>query len=120
MFIWLVSGAPGKFVFRKLISYYSNDQNYSFLCNCLASQTGPPSKPKTVLEALEQRMQKYLITSEQAAKEGSSGKSRRMGRIAKQYKDAIRNHKAGRPVNFDELPVPPGFPPIPGIARGCS
>ncbi|XP_076812030.1 coiled-coil and C2 domain-containing protein 1-like isoform X1 [Clavelina lepadiformis] len=86
----------------------------------VASQTGPPSKPKTVLEALEQRMQKYLITSEQAAKEGSSGKSRRMGRIAKQYKDAIRNHKAGRPVNFDELPVPPGFPPIPGMKENLQ
>uniref|UniRef100_A0A8D0DXS0 Coiled-coil and C2 domain-containing protein 1B n=1 Tax=Salvator merianae TaxID=96440 RepID=A0A8D0DXS0_SALMN len=33
-----------------------------------------------------------------------------------QYQDAIRACKAGRKVNFAELPVPPGFPPIPGMA----
>jgi len=32
-----------------------------------------------------------------------------------QYQDAIRAHRAGRRVDFAELPVPPGFPPIPGL-----
>ena len=78
-------------------------------------QPSAPTRPKTVLEALEQRMTKYQASSDEATKEGNGGKARRMGRIVKQYKDAIRSHKAGRPVNFDELPVPPGFPPIPGM-----
>lgn len=33
-----------------------------------------------------------------------------------QYQDAIKSHKAGRPVAFEELPTPPGYAPIPGVA----
>lgn len=33
-----------------------------------------------------------------------------------QYQDAIKSHKAGKPVAFEELPTPPGYPPIPGVA----
>ena len=33
-----------------------------------------------------------------------------------QYQDAVKNHKAGRPVAFEELPTPPGYAPIPGVA----
>ena len=33
-----------------------------------------------------------------------------------QYQDSIKNHKAGKPVAFDELPTPPGYAPIPGVA----
>ena len=33
-----------------------------------------------------------------------------------QYQDAIKNHKAGKPVAFEELPTPPGYAPIPGVA----
>lgn len=29
-------------------------------------------------------------------------------RIIKQFQDAIKAHKAGRVVNFEELPTPPG------------
>lgn len=39
----------------------------------------------------------------------------RFGRIVKQYEDAIKKHKSGKPVPFDELPTPPGFGPIPGV-----
>ena len=39
------------------------------------------------------------------------------GRIIKQYEDAIKAHKAGKSFDFDELPTPPGFGPIP---TGCS
>nr|CAB3228095.1 coiled-coil and C2 domain-containing protein 1A-like [Phallusia mammillata] len=78
-------------------------------------QPNVPTVPKTALEALEQRMQKYQSSAADATKEGNGGKARRMGRIVKQYQTAIRSHKAGKPVNFDELPVPPGFPPIPGV-----
>jgi coiled-coil and C2 domain-containing protein 1 len=30
-----------------------------------------------------------------------------------QYQDAIKANKAGRPVDFEELPTPPGFEEIP-------
>lgn len=32
-----------------------------------------------------------------------------MGRIVKQYQDAIKAHKLGKPYPLDELPNPPGF-----------
>uniref|UniRef100_A0AAX7ULY3 C2 domain-containing protein n=1 Tax=Astatotilapia calliptera TaxID=8154 RepID=A0AAX7ULY3_ASTCA len=73
-----------------------------------------PSAPKDVLEALEQRRAKYTEASAQAKASGDDRKARMHDRIAKQYQSAIRAHKAGKAVNFDELPVPPGFPPIPG------
>ncbi|XP_064625209.1 coiled-coil and C2 domain-containing protein 1-like isoform X2 [Lineus longissimus] len=74
---------------------------------------GAPDAPQSVMEALQQRLQKYKSTVEKAKEEGNSGKARRMGRIAKQYEDAIKAHKAGRPVDYSELPTPPGFAPIP-------
>ncbi|XP_068557917.1 coiled-coil and C2 domain-containing protein 1B isoform X2 [Cebidichthys violaceus] len=73
-----------------------------------------PSAPKDVLEALEQRRAKYVEASNQAKAGGDDRKARMHDRIAKQYQSAIRAHKAGKAVNFEELPVPPGFPPIPG------
>ncbi|NWX09139.1 C2D1B protein, partial [Caloenas nicobarica] len=73
-------------------------------------------RPKTVLEALQQRLEKYKSAAAQAKASGDDRKGRMHERIAKQYQDAIRAHKAGRKVNFSELPVPPGFPPLPGVA----
>ncbi|NXF02397.1 C2D1B protein, partial [Smithornis capensis] len=73
-------------------------------------------QPKTVLEALQQRLEKYKAAAAQAKASGDDRKGRMHERIAKQYQDAIRAHKAGRKVNFSELPVPPGFPPLPGVA----
>ncbi|XP_066479241.1 coiled-coil and C2 domain-containing protein 1B isoform X2 [Tiliqua scincoides] len=77
---------------------------------------GSLQQPKTVLEALEQRLEKYKAAAAQAKASGDDRKGRMHERIAKQYQDAIRAHKAGRKVNFADLPVPPGFPPIPGVA----
>ncbi|KAK7158933.1 hypothetical protein R3I94_005313 [Phoxinus phoxinus] len=79
-----------------------------------ADSVSGPAQPKTVLEALEQRMAKYKEAFTQAKASGDERKARMHDRIAKQYVAAIRAHKAGRPVNYDELPAPPGFPPIPG------
>ncbi|XP_054240600.1 coiled-coil and C2 domain-containing protein 1B isoform X2 [Indicator indicator] len=73
-------------------------------------------QPKTMLEALQQRLEKYRAAAAQARASGQERKGRMHDRIAKQYQDAIRAHKAGRKVNFSELPVPPGFPPLPGVA----
>lgn len=74
----------------------------------------PPEVPKTILEALTQRLQKYQSVEANAKAEGNDRKARQNGRIVKQYQDAIKAHKAGRPVVFDELPTPPGYGPIPG------
>ncbi|XP_078120512.1 coiled-coil and C2 domain-containing protein 1B isoform X3 [Sander vitreus] len=80
----------------------------------LVTAAPAPAAPKDVLEALEQRRAKYLEASNQAKAGGDDRKARMHDRIAKQYQSAIRAHKAGKAVNFEELPVPPGFPPIPG------
>ena len=70
-------------------------------------------KPKTVLEALEQRLAKYKQGMENAKSKNEGSKARRMGRIVKQYEDAIKSTKQGKPVAYGELPTPPGYPPIP-------
>ncbi|KAL1123868.1 hypothetical protein AAG570_001638 [Ranatra chinensis] len=70
-------------------------------------------EPLSVLSALEQRLAKFREQEEAGKRDGNSSKARRMGRIVKQYEDAIKLHKAGRPIPVDELPTPPGFPPIP-------
>ncbi|CAG5896432.1 unnamed protein product [Menidia menidia] len=87
-----------------------------------AAAPGPaaPSAPKDVLEALEQRRAKYAEASAQARAAGDDRKARMHDRIAKQYQGAIRAHKAGKAVQFDELPVPPGFPPIPGQTAAAA
>ncbi|CAB0009523.1 unnamed protein product [Nesidiocoris tenuis] len=72
-----------------------------------------PPPPATVMEALEQRLSKFKEQEENAKKEGNTSKVRRMGRIVKQYQDAIKLHKAGKPIPVDELPTPPGYAPIP-------
>lgn len=64
--------------------------------------------PRTTLEALEQRLAKYQSIMQQAQEEGNSSKARRFGRIVKQYQDAIKLNKLGKPIPFDELPDPPG------------
>ncbi|XP_045616529.2 coiled-coil and C2 domain-containing protein 1-like [Procambarus clarkii] len=79
------------------------------------ASTGPPP-PATVLEALEQRLVKYTEQRDKAKIEENARKERMNQRIMKQYEDAIKKHKARKPVDFDELPTPPGFPPIPGVA----
>ncbi|NXU30313.1 C2D1B protein, partial [Thalassarche chlororhynchos] len=87
------------------------------LCNdVFVSAEASLQQPKTVLEALQQRLEKYKSAAAQAKASGDDRKGRMHERIAKQYQDAIRAHKAGRKVNFSELPVPPGFPPLPGVA----
>ncbi|XP_028406350.1 coiled-coil and C2 domain-containing protein 1-like isoform X2 [Dendronephthya gigantea] len=78
-----------------------------------SSAPAPPAAPKTVLEALEQRLEKYQSGVRDAEKEGNSGKARRMNRILKQYQDAIRDFKAKKPLNLEDLPTPPGYPPFP-------
>ncbi|XP_073698579.1 coiled-coil and C2 domain-containing protein 1A [Garra rufa] len=63
-------------------------------------------------------MDKYKEAAESAKSKGDDRKARMHQRIVKQYQDAIKAHKAGRPVNLAELPVPPGCPPLQGSEGG--
>ncbi|XP_017059309.1 coiled-coil and C2 domain-containing protein 1-like isoform X2 [Drosophila ficusphila] len=72
-----------------------------------------PAAATNMLEALQQRLEKYQSVEAAAKAENNSGKARRFGRIVKQYEDAIKLYKAGKTVPYDELPVPPGFGPLP-------
>jgi coiled-coil and C2 domain-containing protein 1 len=69
--------------------------------------------PRTVMEALEQRLAKYEDTQRATQEKGETSRVRRMGRIVKQYQEAIRMTKAKKPYDYSELPDPPGYPPIP-------
>ncbi|KAF4075445.1 hypothetical protein AMELA_G00234500 [Ameiurus melas] len=74
----------------------------------------PLPAPRNLAEALQQRMDKYKSAAESAKSKGDDRKARMHQRLAKQYQDAIKAHKAGRPVNLADLPVPPGCPPLQG------
>ncbi|NXW25984.1 C2D1A protein, partial [Circaetus pectoralis] len=82
----------------------------------LSPQTDVPPPPRDVLEALQQRMERYKAAAAQAKSKGDDRKARMHERIVKQYQDAIRAHKAGKTVDFSELPVPPGIFPVPFVA----
>ena len=43
----------------------------------------PPAPPSSILEALQQRLEKYESAATQAKEEGNGSKARRMGRIVK-------------------------------------
>lgn len=74
--------------------------------------------PKSVAEALQQRMEIYKSAAEGAKSKGDDRKARMHQRIVKQYQDAIKANKAGRPVNLSDLPMPPGCPPLQGSEGG--
>ncbi|KAJ8345831.1 hypothetical protein SKAU_G00300240 [Synaphobranchus kaupii] len=89
-------------------------QPTALLCAAPPLASSAVAVPRSVAEALQQRMQRYKAAAEDAKSKGDDRKARMHMRIVKQYQDAIRSHKAGRPVNLSELPVPPGCPPPPG------
>ncbi|KAG7486497.1 coiled-coil and C2 domain-containing protein 1A [Solea senegalensis] len=74
--------------------------------------------PSSVAEALQQRMDIYKSAADGAKNKGDDRKARMHQRIVKQYQDSIKAHKAGRPVNLSDLPVPPGCPPLQGTEGG--
>ncbi|XP_060710894.1 coiled-coil and C2 domain-containing protein 1A [Hemiscyllium ocellatum] len=86
----------------------------------LMSSSAIPPPPKDLMEALQQRMDKYKSAAAQAKTAGNDRKARMHERIVKQYQEAIRAYKGGRNVNLSELPVPPGFPPLQGAENGAQ
>lgn len=59
------------------------------------------STQNSVMRGLRERVCIYCAPKSCAARPYSNA-------LLQQYQDAIRAHKAGRKVNFSELPVPPG------------
>ncbi|EJD74655.1 hypothetical protein, variant [Loa loa] len=70
----------------------------------------PP--PKTLLDELQQRMQKYKALCDQNRVESDDRKYRMNARILKRYEDALRACRSNRPVDINGLPCPPGYPPL--------
>ncbi|XP_076625020.1 lethal (2) giant discs 1 isoform X2 [Colletes latitarsis] len=68
--------------------------------------------PENIELALKERLEVYRRTKTVAETEGNSSKARRYGRICKQFEDALKLYASGKSVPLDELPVPPGFPPL--------
>ncbi len=68
-----------------------------------------PKSANTVLEALQQRLDKFKSTLKEATDEQNASKARRLGRVVKQVEGAIKDYKAGKPVDFDSIPCPPGL-----------
>uniref|UniRef100_A0A4W4H978 C2 domain-containing protein n=1 Tax=Electrophorus electricus TaxID=8005 RepID=A0A4W4H978_ELEEL len=87
------------------------------VCVCMCVLLALPA-PRSLAEALQQRLDKYKNAAELAKSKGDDRKARMHQRIIKQYQDAIKSHKAGRPVNLADLPVPPGCPPLQGSESG--
>ncbi|XP_063982910.1 coiled-coil and C2 domain-containing protein 1-like isoform X3 [Diachasmimorpha longicaudata] len=71
-----------------------------------------PVTGESISGALKERLEIYRRSKTAAEEEGNSSKARRYGRICKQYEEVIKLHDKGKPVDFNELPTPPGFPPI--------
>ncbi|XP_071485930.1 coiled-coil and C2 domain-containing protein 1-like [Diadema antillarum] len=79
---------------------------------------GGYAQPKTDLEAMLQRRERYSSMAQQAKEAQNDSKARRIGRIVKQYDDAIRKQKLGKPVDLSELAALPEFPPFPSQSGG--
>ncbi|XP_076301835.1 lethal (2) giant discs 1 isoform X3 [Lasioglossum baleicum] len=71
-----------------------------------------PVGPENLGLALKERLEVYRRSKTAAETEGNSSKARRYGRICKQFEDALKLHARGKSIALDELPVPPGFPPL--------
>lgn len=76
------------------------------------TERAQPSGPENLEMALKERLEVYRRTRTAAESEGNNSKVRRYDRICKQFQDALKLHARGKPVPLDELPTPPGFPPL--------
>lgn len=76
--------------------------------------------PENIEGALKERLEVYRRTKVAAETEGNTSKARRYNRICKQFEDAIKLYTRGKPVALDELPVPPGFPPLSSNAQSSD
>lgn len=71
--------------------------------------------PKTVLEALEQRLRIYNDLLQKCEKQNDKIAALKNRKIVQIYIDAIRLHKMGKKIPLEKLPTPPGCPPIPMV-----
>ncbi|VIO96344.1 Uncharacterized protein BM_BM6408 [Brugia malayi] len=71
--------------------------------------------PRTLLDGLQQRMQKYKALCDQSRVENDNRKYRMNARILKRYEDAIEACRSNKPIDTSGLPCPPGYPPLPPL-----
>uniref|UniRef100_A0A915BT43 C2 domain-containing protein n=1 Tax=Parascaris univalens TaxID=6257 RepID=A0A915BT43_PARUN len=79
-----------------------------------------PAAPKTLIEGLQQRLEKYKSMCDQSRQENNDRKYRMNSRIVKQYEEAIRAVRTNRSFDVGELPCPPGYPPLPTATGSAS
>ncbi|VEL18788.1 unnamed protein product [Protopolystoma xenopodis] len=63
-------------------------------------------------DANEASFQFFFYPQKSAELSTDPSKSRRLGRIVKQYEEALQAHQKGQLFPYAELPPPPGFPPF--------
>ncbi|KAF0037716.1 hypothetical protein F2P81_010590 [Scophthalmus maximus] len=78
----------------------------------------PGAQHSELKQAVLSRQREYKMAAINAKQSGDIDQAKQLYLTAKQYQDAIRAHKAGRPVNLSDLPVPPGCPPLQGSEGG--
>ncbi|XP_059061811.1 coiled-coil and C2 domain-containing protein 1-like isoform X2 [Achroia grisella] len=107
-------------------AFKSQQKEEDHVQNSTEPQPTPPTTEgglitaSTMEEALKQRLAAFQQLEAKAKEEGNSSKARRMGRIVKQYVEAIRLHAAGRPLPADELPTPAGYGALPGHGQPAA
>ncbi|XP_012265294.2 coiled-coil and C2 domain-containing protein 1-like isoform X2 [Athalia rosae] len=62
--------------------------------------------------ALKERLEVYKRSKVTAEADGKGAKVRMYGRLCKQFEEAIKKHERGKPIDLEDLPTPPGFPPL--------
>ncbi|KAI1732510.1 coiled-coil and C2 domain-containing protein 1A [Ditylenchus destructor] len=84
----------------------------------------PPYKrqdvPKSLLEDLEARENKFKELAAQFKEAGDDSKSRMQGRLLTLMQTAIVKYKKGQPINLEALPTPIGFKPLGSSDYGYS
>uniref|UniRef100_K7G9E2 Coiled-coil and C2 domain containing 1A n=1 Tax=Pelodiscus sinensis TaxID=13735 RepID=K7G9E2_PELSI len=85
------------------------------------TETDIPAPPRDMLEALQQRMERYKTASAQAKSKGDDRKARMHERIVKAVLGPLQNTKCGESDPLSSLVIfPAGFPPIHGTEAEAS
>uniref|UniRef100_K7G9C1 Coiled-coil and C2 domain containing 1A n=1 Tax=Pelodiscus sinensis TaxID=13735 RepID=K7G9C1_PELSI len=85
------------------------------------TETDIPAPPRDMLEALQQRMERYKTASAQAKSKGDDRKARMHERIVKAVLGPLQNTKCGESDPLSSLVIfPAGFPPIHGTEASAG
>ncbi|XP_046604869.1 coiled-coil and C2 domain-containing protein 1-like isoform X1 [Neodiprion virginianus] len=94
------------------------------------AQNDPPPKASSPVSvssggdvlgsALKERLEVYRRMKVTAETDGKGAKVRMYGRLCKQFEEAIKIHERGKPIDLEDLPTPPGFPPLGTLVGNTS